>query len=38
MKSATITTKTNGTKVRAELKTIWTADIDASTKLPWQCR
>ena len=33
MKSATITTKAKGTKVRAELKTIRTADINASGTL-----
>ena len=34
MKSATITTKTKGTKMRAELKTNHTADVDTSTTLP----
>jgi len=36
MKSATITTKTKGTKLSAELKTIRIADIDTPT-LPWWC-
>jgi len=37
MKHATTTTKTEVTKVRAELKTICTADINASATLPQQC-
>jgi len=37
MKSATITTKMKGTKVRAKLKTICTADVDAVSTLPGWC-
>jgi len=38
LKCTNITTKTKVTKVRAEPKTINTADVSTSATLPWQCR
>jgi len=38
LKCATTTTKTKVTKARAKTKTIRTADVNASTMLPWRCR
>jgi len=38
LKHATTTTKPKVTKVRAEVKTFGTADVNATAMLPGQCR